>query len=198
MPVQLLSISEIAKDITPVTSLLATRAFGKRFWEQLKMRLRQTPDRVVSLSFTGVEIMDASFSDEVFGTLAALRTRRTENLSPVVLADINATCLENISMALETRIDREASEQGRLRNCVLPVAQAEKLVLIGKYEYHVKQSFDLLNQKSSLTARDAAEAFDLNLNAASTRLKTLADLGLALRIEIRDSQGKQYIYHQLK
>jgi len=37
----------------------------------------------------------------------------------------------------------------------------------------------------------------LSIPAASTRLKVLYDLGLALRIEVRDSSGKQYNYQRL-
>ena len=42
-----------------------------------------------------------------------------------------------------------------------------------------------------------ADQLKLNVNAASTRLKTLADLGLAFRTETRDSVGKQFLYRSL-
>lgn len=194
-----LRLADIAREITSFPSLLATRLAGKRFWEQLQTRLCEPDTGVVTvLSFAGVEVMDASFADEVFGTLAARRARKDVSFGPVMLVDANETCIENLKMALETRADRESPEQERLRNCVLPVFKDDSMTLIGKFEDHVLQSFELLSKHKTLTARDLSDVLKLNLNAASTRLKTLADLGLARRIEIRDTQGKQFIYHTLQ
>jgi len=194
-----LRLVDLAREITSFPSLLATRLAGKRFWEQLQTRLREPDtDAVIVLSFAGVEVMDASFADEVFGTLAARRARKDVSFGPVMLIDTNETCIENLKMALETRADRESPERERLRNCVLPVFKDNEMTLIGKFEDHVLQSFELLSKHKTLTARDLADVLKLNLNAASTRLKTLADLGLARRIEIRDAQGKQFVYHSLQ
>lgn len=195
-----LRLADIAREITPFPSLLATRLAGKRCWEQLQTRLCEPDtDGVSVLSFAGVEVMDASFADEVFGTLAAQRARKEVSFGPIVLVDVNETCIENLKMALETRADRESPDRERLRNCVLPmVIKDEEMTLIGKFEDHVLQSFELLSKHKTLTARDLSDVLNLNLNAASTRLKTLADLGLALRTEIRDAQGKQFIYHSLR
>lgn len=194
-----LRLADIAREITSFPSLLATRLAGKRFWELLQTRLREPDaDAVVVLSFAGVEVMDASFADEVFGTLAARRARKDVSFGPVMLVDANETCIENLKMALETRADRESPERERLRNCILPMLKDDQMTLIGKFEDHVLQSFELLSKHKTLTARDLADVLNLNLNAASTRLKTLADLGLARRIEIRDAQGKQFVYHSLQ
>lgn len=194
-----LNLTDIAREITPIPSLLATRLAGKRFWEQLQKCLREPDaDTVITLSFTGVDVMDASFADEVFGTLAARRARKDITFGPIILAEANETCVENLKMALETRADRESPERERLRNCVLPMLNGDEMTLIGKYEDHVLQSFELLSKHKTLTARDLSDVLKLNLNAASTRLKTLADLGLARRIEIRDAQGKQFVYHRLQ
>lgn len=195
-----LRLIDIAREITPFPSLLATRLAGKRFWEQLQTRLRETDTDVVTvLSFADVEVMDASFADEVFGTLAAQRARKDVTFGPIMLVDANETCIENLKMALETRADRESPEQERLRNCVLPILiKNDEITLIGKFEDHVLQSFGLLSKHKTLTARSLSDVLKLNLNAASTRLKTLVDLGLALRTEIRDAQGKQFVYHSLQ
>jgi predicted transcriptional regulator len=124
--------------------------------------------------------------------------RKDVSFGPVILVDANETCVENLKMALETRADRESPERERLRNCVLPMVKDDEMTLIGKFEDHVSQSFELLSKHKTFTARDLSDVLKLNLNAASTRLKTLADLGLALRTEIRDAQGKLFIYHSLQ
>ncbi|WP_445928153.1 STAS-like domain-containing protein [Leptodesmis sp.] len=199
MIVIVLRLADIARGITSFPSLLATRLAGKRFWEQLQKCLRESDaDTVITLSFAGVDVMDASFADEVFGTLAARRARKDVTFGPVILMEANETCVENLKMALETRADRESPDRERLRNCVLPMLKGDEMTLIGKFEDHVLQSFELLSKHKTLTARDLSDVLKLNLNAASTRLKTLADLGLARRIEIRDAQGKQFVYHSLQ
>lgn len=193
-----LLISDLARNITTNASILATRFSGKRFWSAIETRLLDFErGEVVHLSFDDIEVMDASFADEVFGRLAVLRARKEYPYCYVILTDMNATCEENLDMALVTRVDREPDHKPHLRNCVLTYMKNDQLALAGKFENHVRESFSLLNSKREITARDLADARDVSLNAASTRLKTVADLGLAKRVEIRDTQGKQFIYMAL-
>src|SRR5947208_49453 len=118
---QTIRVTELARPITPLPSLLATRVVGKRFWISIEACLRASTDQALKISFAGVELMDASFADEVFGTLASLRARREVQFSPLVISELNDTCTENLYMALDTRPDREPGDRERLRNCVLPV-----------------------------------------------------------------------------
>lgn len=198
---------------------LATREQGKSVVLVLQEMLRAGGgNRVIAISFEGIDFMEASFADEVFVSLAVARVRKelTERAALFFLTHLNDVHLENLAMALDTRPDREelakqsqlqGQEQGRgqgrgrekLRNCVLPIQleASAKLQLLGKMEEHVRQTFDLLNRHGELNTRQVADTLNLPINAASTRLKVLADLGLALRTEIRDSQGKQFIYSVL-
>jgi predicted transcriptional regulator len=66
--------------------------------------------------------------------------------------------------------------------------------LIGKWEGSVEETLHLLRQNHELRTRDVASAMDISVAAASTRLKALFDLGLAVRFEEHDEQGLQYIY----
>src|SRR5262245_53252596 len=119
---QVVSIAELARTITPLPSFLATRGAGRRFWELIRSRLSASdPREVITLTFNGIEVMDGSFADEVFGALASQHGRREGQFYPVLLADLNETCLDNLRMALETRPDREPPDRERLRNCVLPM-----------------------------------------------------------------------------
>ena len=193
-----LHLSELVRNITPITSILATRFTGKRFWELFEARLSDfNMDDIVFVSFAGVDIMDVSFADEVFARIATMRARKEFSYCYLILSDLNETCEDDLQAALTTRIDREPSDQPNLRNCVLMVQTDDQLKLVGKYENHVRESFSLLMRAKELTARDLAQSLNISLNAASTRLKSIADLGLAHRVEMRDEQGKQYIYHSL-
>lgn len=194
-----IQIIELAREIVPNQTLLSTRVYGKKMAEALLKALYSTNTvTVVALSFEGIELMDGSFADEVFGTLAAGRSRRIMEGAPLYLINLEPTSLDNLDMALNNRILRDAASIDKLRNCVIPVmTDSGELKLVGKTEEHVKQTFELLGHHTTLSARQLAEEMNLNINAASTRLKVLADLGLALRNELRDEQGKLYLYQSL-
>ena len=188
-------ITQITQAISADADFLVSRLTGQAFTAKLEDELRTIPaGTVVLIDFSDVELMDGSFADEVFGTIASARGRRQSSVAPFILCSLNSTSLDNLTQAL---LSRPAREDG-LRNCVVPVrGKNSDTVLIGKFEDHVQQTFGLLNTSGELTTRDVADKLDLGTTAASTRLKVLYDLGLAVRLEIRDDQGKQFVYHGL-
>ena len=141
-------------------------------------------------------MIDASLADEIFARLAVLRAKRDFPYCYLILTELNETCEYNLQAALNlsARTGRDPNDAAPLRNCVLVVLDNKAIRLMGKYENHVQETFSLLNSEKELTAREVSDILDISLNAASTRLKTIADLGLAKRVEIRDEQGKQYSY----
>ncbi len=173
-------------------AVLVTRAYGRRFLAELDIVLREAPpEAVVFLDFDGVEIMDASFVDEVFSTVASRNARRIGSRYYLLLQRLSSHLLENLAITLSSRPQREPG----LRNCVLPYVDPEGQVkLVGKAEGHVYETFDLLRSRRQLSARDVADAFGLEVHAASVRLKVLHDLCLATRTEEHEVYGKQFIY----
>lgn len=174
------------------TPALVTREYGRRFRPLLEDIIKHmADDMIVVLDFVGIELMDASFADEVFGTIAAARARRKMLGGRLVLRSLDETSLENLHLAL---LSRPQIESG-LRNCAaLVMKSSERLELVGKVEGHVAQTFEMLQGRKQLTARELADELKLDIGAASTRLKVLHDLGLAVRIELRDEQGKLFSY----
>lgn len=173
--------------------ILSTRQTGKKFAEPFHARLSDFgSDFAIKISFVGVHLMDASFADEVFGPIGVSRSDGTAGyIHPFYIADLDPTSLENLNMALDSRTRRHKA----LRNCVVPVMDADgELRLIGKVEESVDQTFELLRLSRELTTPKVAAVLKLSDAAASTRLKVLYDLGLALRTEIRDEQGRQFVY----
>jgi len=151
-------------------------------------------DRCVILSFEGVEMMDASFADEVFASLAAERGHRRPHPGCLALKGLNSTSRDNLQLALLSRPTREPG----LRNCVLPVFRgAADVEFVGKTEEHVRSTLEILRAKRQLTARELAEMLRLDIAAASTRLKVVFDLGLGCRRETRDPHGRVYVYEWL-
>lgn len=190
-----ISVQELASSIGMETDFLIGRRDGERFAGLLVDRLHvMSAEETLLLDFDGVDLMDGSFADEVFAALATKRSQGELGGGPVVLSRLNMTSLDNLEQAL---LSRPVREQG-LRNCVVPTLSTNnELELCGKSEDHVRQTFILLNRHGELTTKMVADLLDLTIPAASTRLKALFDLGLALRTETRDSTGKQFVYRKL-
>lgn len=186
-----LEIVKLVNDLNLEGDFLVGRLDGKLFATNLQTILEEySRNGIVIIDFAGVELMDGSFSDEVFGMLAAARGRNQVELPAYVLRSLNSVSLDNLEQALLSRPVREPG----LRNCVVVVLFENKLSLVGKIEDHVKQTFELLNECGELNTKVVSEKLELSIGAASTRLKVLFDLGLAVRNEIRDEQGKQFVY----
>jgi DNA-binding transcriptional ArsR family regulator len=170
---------------------LVTRPLGRQFRAQVEALLAEHYQGVVRMTFTDVQLMDASFADEAFAALAVARARRSITLGCLVLQGLDATSFDNLELAV---LSRPAREPG-LRNCVIPVHGSPGPVqLVGKSEEHVRQTFVLLQEQHQLTARELADRTGLDIGAASTRLKVLYNLGLACRHEARDERGRLYVY----
>jgi len=181
---------------TPNNKSLTTRYFGRSFCALLLERMRALPENtVIELAFGEIEVMDASFPDEVLGGLLARRLDAKEVLPPVFLSELSESNQESIEFTLLSRPERQKG----LRNCVIPVRPSTNygLVLVGKCEDGFRQTFDLLRALKRLTTRQVMDALRLSPQAASSRLKTLYDNGVALRQEAGDGQGKQFVYDWL-
>src|SRR4051812_28403871 len=171
-------MANLAADSSLDSQRLVTRPIGDRFLPFLEATLRTIPTPAAVLDFSDVELMDASFADEVFGTIAALRARRKGPQVCLALQALNAASLDNLDIALTSRPVREPG----LRNCVVAVISDQGCVdLVEKVEANVAETVDLLRSRGELPARDRADTLELDIAAASPRLKAVADLGLATR-----------------
>lgn len=172
--------------------VLVTRTYGHHFLEALDATLSEiSAEILIILDFRDVEIMDASFVDEVFSTLATRNAKRVGLRRYLLLQTLSVHLMENLAITLSSRPQREPG----LRNCVLPFVDADGQVkLVGKTEGHVEETFDLLRTQRHLSAHQVADTFGLEIHAASTRLKVLHELRLAARKEMPERHRKQLIY----
>ncbi|HMQ30025.1 MAG TPA: hypothetical protein PKD53_04820 [Chloroflexaceae bacterium] len=188
----IIRMTELARKAGIVPDSLVTRPVGRHFLPLLEAVLGNLSDsQACVLDCSDIQIMDASFADEVFGPLTVSRSRRQSRSGCLILDGLEGSNLDNLDMALSSRTVRESG----LRNCVLPVRNVQQgTILVGKCEAHVQGTFELLTRHRQLTARELTDILELDIAAASTRLKVLFDLGLATRIEERDGQVKQFVY----
>lgn len=175
-------------------NILSTREDGAKFHSRLLQELvALPPEGLLRLDFSEVRLMDASFADAALVVLALDLARGEFPERYLILENLSNASLQNLSIAVKGRHGRD--ENKHVRNLVLPVLTEEKQIEpYGKLESHLLNPWELVRQGKALTARDLATALSLDIGAASTKLKTLHDLRLLRREEIRDEFGKQFRY----
>ncbi len=195
MNIKTIDISALAQTIKIPGDYLVSRPVGRRFRECLLDELHcLSINDIAVLDFSHIDIMDASFADEVFVSIAVERGQKYLEMPPFVLSNLSETNRENLDIALFSRPGRETG----VNNCGLLILKSGQGVeLIGRFQKQVEETYYLLQQNKTLTAADVSELAKIGVSAASNRLKVIYDLGLVTREEIRDSQGKQFVYREI-
>jgi hypothetical protein len=171
---------------------LRGRELGRKFQAGLREKILSTPhDELLRFDLRDVQMMDVSFIDELFGGIAEARGRGELSGAALLLVEVDPLDVDDIGRILA---GRPGSSTG-LRNCVLPLVEADSIRLLGKTEDYVQETFSELLQAKSLSTSELMSRLDLANNTASTRLKVLYDLGLARRVPQTESRG--YVYHML-
>ncbi len=171
---------------------LRGRELGITFRSALQQQIKNcSRDSVLQFSLSDISMMDVSFMDEVFGGTAEDRGRGELEGAALLLIDVDPMDVDDIHRILAGRPGYSTG----LRNCVLPLQDGDGIHLLGKTEDYVAETFSHLAKTRKLSASDLASQLDLALNTASTRLKTLYDLGIALR-QSQDSE-RGFAYYML-
>lgn len=174
---------------------LISREFGRSFLPFLEDQLAQLSDnQTLVIDFEEIRLLEWSFADEVFATLAVKMASGMFPRKYLALKGLSETSIENLQLALRTRPEREEKQ---IRNLIIPIYKNDKLSYIGKLEEHLKPVWDFILSQNQITARDLASENNLEINTASTKLKTLFDLRLLKREELKTEAGKQYIYSKI-
>jgi lipoate-protein ligase A len=190
---QHLTMAQLATQIGHTNSQrFRGRELGTRFYIALQQQISAIPrDDVIRFDLHSVGMMDVSFIDEVFGGIAEARGRGALDGAALLLVKADPLDVDDIARILA---GRPAYVTG-LRNCVLPLEEASGIRLIGKTEDYIAATYADLEQQRKLTASEFAKWRDLALNTASTRLKALYDLGIALRQP--QQTGRGFVYRLL-
>lgn len=174
---------------------LISRDFGRLFLPVLQEKLESMPSTgTLHLDFSDIDLLEWSFADEAIAVLCVKLSSGEFPGRYLILEGLSDTSTENLAIAIRTRPERENKP---LRNLVVPVVKNGKIIPVGKLEEHLKPVWDYLAKNHQITARELSAALEMEINTASTKLKTLYDLRLLKREESRTDTGKQYFYHKI-
>lgn len=174
---------------------LVSREFGRKMLDVLKEKLAELPlNTNLVIDFENIRLLEWSFADEAFATLAVLLSKGEFPERYMVLKNLSETSVDNLEIAVTTRPKRDP---GSIRNLVLVISEEKSARYLGKLESHLLQVWDYVKNHEEVTANDVAKNLNLEINTASTKLKTLYDNRLLKRIEQKTEFGKQYIYSKV-
>ncbi|KJS13227.1 MAG: hypothetical protein VR67_05495 [Peptococcaceae bacterium BRH_c8a] len=140
------------------------------------------------LNFKGIELTDVSFVDEAILGLQKEIGAGLYGNRRIVLINLDEGVKENLEAAIYYREEKY--------NERVPVLflMSEEITVLGNLEKSLFDTFNLIKDRRTLSARDLAEEKQIEINSASNRLKKLYDYGLVIREEIIDSDGRQHLY----
>ena len=174
-------------------SLYRLKEAGERLWThekgrevraEIEARLDALPaGEALTVSFEGVEVLDVSFSMEVFGKLyGGLSTAYPEKA--LVLQGLNSYVKTNLDTTLQ------------VRNLIaLIVDGPRKWELIGKASDTDRETMAVLAKRKQATAPEIADALGIQLTTCNQRLRKLSENGLIIRTKIAAaSGGEQNMY----
>jgi hypothetical protein len=167
---------------------LLLRAYGDQALPVLEAQLQAVPEgRALRLSFDGVRIMTPSFADAtIVELLKGMRAGRYGDRH-LILAEQNDDTLVSLEGTFERRLYRS------LKLAVVLCRDGE-CGLFGPVEQNLQETWRLVEERGTLTARELADRLGLEINTASMRLLKLHGLGLLARREEVSAAGRQHIY----
>lgn len=181
------------------SSNLVTRETGKVIRERIERELEKA--EVIYLDFSKIGIIDYSCADEIIAKLVSRLLSGEYGERFIVLTDLNPTQEENIHVALGKK--KIALLKQTATKSITPQKSSRRfqptkgqgLEIIGFIANHLREVFDLVNERGRLTAKELSDELNLELNTAATRLLNLYKKYLVTRTEETSSEGgRQFVY----
>lgn len=186
MAVKPLKVSRLASDLG-YNKILTFRPDGKNARKYIQDEIaRVQPGDVIELDFSGIDLCDASFVDEM--VIEVQRYLRKLSTGIVMfISNMNDSTMDNLRAALAFR---------ELNGERIPILyhKGKSFSYVGSLEPVLDEAFKKLIDNKQITARDLARTDKISINSASNKLKKLYDYRLIVRNEVVDQTGKQYIY----
>ena len=164
---------------------LLLRNYGQSAFPILEQALEEVPPgQILALIFAGISVMDTSFAEETVIELASRLIQESYGDRLVLLDQPTPATIDNIEGGI-----------ARLKaKLALLIREGAKMRVIGHIEPNLIETWHLVSERGELTARMLADALELEINTASTRLHKLYKARLLLRREEITSEGRQHIY----
>lgn len=160
-------------------------------WIHTNLTILLSQHPIVRVDCANIEL-DAAVWKSSIAVLSARRGHvRDAKFGALVLKGLTMNSRENLWIALWA----EFGLNSEIRNCCVLIEEDNGLLyLFGKMEQTVKETFNDLLACGELTASHLASMDGISLSAASTRLKTLRDLGLCQREKRSEGSAHYYVY----
>jgi predicted transcriptional regulator len=164
---------------------LLLRSYGQRAFPTLEHALKEIPSgQTLVLDFVGVSVMDTSFADETVLELALGLSQGKYGDRWMVLEEPSPATIDNLEGTIARRKAKVA----------LLIRKQGQVQLIGHVEPNLIEAWQLVCERTELTARELADQLGLEINTASMRLRKLYDARLLARCEEITFEGRQHIY----
>jgi len=146
---------------------------------------------LILLDFSGVRTIDFSWADEVVAKIISRLWSGEYGEKFLVLKSLNASQVENISVALE-----------RKRLAALLIGSTGWRI-IGSLNNYLAHTLNQVMEKRHLTLRQLSEEEGIGMNTSGTRLLNLYKKRLVVRVEgpaarqDESHRGRQFVYQSL-
>jgi hypothetical protein len=188
-----IDLADVSRRIPPVMAgavltekpFLYGRDAGRWLREALSdILFSDDTDVLYRLDFSGLAAVDYSAADEMLGKLLPRLVADEFGGKYLCLAGLTPAQMENVSVALERRGLAVAAE-----------ARRGGWTCLGKLNPWLRETFDMVYDHRSISARDLSERLRLALNNGSTRLIALYRSRLVTRRELLSPKGfRGYVY----
>lgn len=179
---------------------LVTRETGRIIRERIERELEKA--EVICLDFSKISIIDYSCADEIIAKLVSRLLSGEYGVKFIVLTNLNPTQEENIHVALEKKkiaLLKQTAIKGLTPKKGNRTAKGQGLEIIGFIANHLREVFDLVNERGRLTAKELSDELNLELNTAATRLLNLYKKYLVTRTEETSLEGgRQFVYGRVE
>ncbi len=179
---------EMAKEIGATNGYLLTRPIGELANIYISKELGSLSERhSLFLDFANIPIVDVSFFDEAIILLLEEILEDKYGHRRIIFQNLNEDSITNFNAAVKLR---------NLKMALFAINAEDKWRLLGHLEKSLKQVFDMIMKRGSITAPHLAKDLDIALNAANNRLKRLLVQRLIRREYEEKEGGLVYIYRK--
>lgn len=170
-------------------SLLIGRETGSKVLNECLNHIEKAhPETIIPINFKNIKFMDFSAADEFIRKLISRITSKEFSNISLCITNASDTLRENIEAAL--RLSQQVT-------IIHNAGQAKEI--IGQLNLQLKDTWDLVNRKKQLTARELADTIGVPINTSSNRLAKLYTLGLIHQSGKKGASGggQEYIYESI-